>query len=226
MVREITERMLHYHKVSEIYDAYFNGVKGKTIFSTAFGQSLFEGQENPRLESKVPFDGDDRSMTLVSAMVSEAYIDRLLCILLPKYDRLIDMANNFTFSTKIRLLESFEIVPSHLIRAADLVRLVRNQFAHDLNVSALRQVDPKILNKLRSLCEERKIRRNTGPEDVRVLFDDISYMATTVLYAYRENLKLFATAVRSPAFSDALESAHIAARKVELDVILKSSPSV
>lgn len=213
-------------KASEIFEMYFNGEKGKTVFSTVFSESLFRAQEDPRLESKVPYEGDDRSMVLVSAMVSEAYIDRLLCILLPKYDRLLDNTNNFTFSTKIRLLESFEIVPTHLIRAADLVRQVRNQFAHDLDVSVLGHVDPKILNRLRSLYEERKIHRDAGPSDVRTLFDAISYMATTVLYAYRENLKLFAAAVRSPAFSEALETRHSATQKIELDVIQKGATSV
>jgi hypothetical protein len=196
--------------LSEIFDMYFNGEDGKTIFCQPFNRDLLEANDASALLKKVHDAGDDRSMVLVSAMVCEIYIDRLLSILLPKYNRLLDDSASFTFSTKIKLLESFEIVPLHLTRAADLVRQVRNAFAHNLEVSLLSDVDPKITRKLRGLYVERKIRTDAGPDDVSNLFAIVSYIATSVLYAYRENLRCFSAAVRAPAFVESLAAEHSA----------------
>ncbi|CAH1070285.1 conserved hypothetical protein [Candidatus Nitrotoga sp. 1052] len=205
--------------LSEIMDMYFHGEEGKTIFSHPFNRSLLEEDDASKLLKKVHDAGDDRSMVLVSAMVCETYIDLLLAILLPKYSRLLDGAGNFTFSTKIKLLDSFEIIPSHLTRAADLVRQVRNEFAHNLEVSSLSDVDPKIFRKLRGLYDERKIRTDIGPDDLSNLFSTVSYLATSVLYAYRESLHRFAAAVRQPEFANGLAAQHLSEHKVVIKAL-------
>ncbi len=209
----------HMVNLSEILDMYFHGEEGKTIFSRPFNRSLLEEDDASILLKKVRDAGDDRSMVLVSAMVCETYIDRLLAILLPKYSRLLDDAGNFTLSTKIKLLESFEIIPLHLTRAADLVRQIRNAFAHNLEVSSLSDVDPKLLRKLRGLYDERKIRTDIGPDDLSNLFSVVSYLATSVLYAYRESFRHFAVAVRQPEFVDALAAQHLSEHKAVIKAL-------
>ena len=206
--------------LSEILDMYFDGEEGKTIFRRPFNRDPLEEDDASALLKKVHDAGDERSMVLVSAMICETYIDRLLSILLPKYSRLLDNSASFTFSTKIKLLESFEIVPLHLTRAADLVRQVRNEFAHNLKVSSLSDVDPKIIRKLHGLYVERKIRTDAGPDDPLNLFSVVSYIATTVHYAYRESLRYFSAAVREPQFIDALAAER--ERKVRSSKIAKN----
>ena len=196
--------------LSEILDLYFHGEEGKTIFCKPFNRDLMEVDDASALLKKVHDAGDERSMVLVSAMVCETYIDRMLSILLPKYSRLLDDSASFTFSTKIKLLESFEIIPLHLTRAADLVRQVRNEFAHNLEVSLLADIDPKIIRKLHGLYTQRGIRTEVGPDDLSNLFSVVSYIATSVLYAYRETLRSFSAAVRDPHFADALAAEHMA----------------
>jgi hypothetical protein len=207
--------------LSEILDMYFHGEEGKTIFCRPFNRDLLDVDDASALLKKVHDAGDERSMVLVSAMMCETYIDRLLSILLPKYSRLLDDSANFTFSTKIKLLESFEIVPLHLTRAADLVRQVRNEFAHNLKVSSLSDVDPKIIRKLHGLYVERKIRTDAGPDDISNLFSIVSYLATSVLYAYRESLRYFSVAVREPQFIESLAAEHMAKHQAVIKALTK-----
>lgn len=195
--------------LSEFFEMYANGEKGGSLFTQPFTKGMFDGHSDPNnYVSKMFKTGDDRSKVLVAAMVSESFIDDMLGLLLPKYSLLLEDSNNFTFSTKIKLLESFEVVPRHLTVAADLIRRVRNEFAHNLHVDSLTQVKGPILDKLRTLYSQRKIRTDKGPGDISVLFDSIAFMATSWLNFYRVNIQLYAQAVREPQFLQALEDAH------------------
>lgn len=195
--------------LEEFFEMYAYGEQGKTIFSRPFDRGVYDENSDPtNLLTKIFNTGDDRSKALVAAMVSESFIDGLLAILLPRYDRLVSDTNNFTFSTKIKLLESFEIVPLHFTAAADLIRRVRNEFAHDLHLDSLTQIDEKLVARLRTLYEQRKIRTDAGPDDVTNLFTSIVFLATNWLNFYRLNLESYARATRSPEFLLSLEDAH------------------
>jgi len=194
--------------LSEILDWYFHGESGKTIFSAPFrrGPLDYDFDEGSKLIKKLAEAGDTRSMVLLSAMICELYVDRLLSILLPKYEKQLSDSRDLQFSTKIKLLESFAVVPSHLTKAAHLVRDVRNAFAHNLDVTTLDDIDSKIMRKLRGLYLQRKIRTDAGPDDLTNLFLVISYLATDVLNSYRANVGLLASAIRQPAFATMLEA--------------------
>lgn len=196
-------------KLSELFDMYYNGPVGETIFSTPF--TGFHTDSLPddavKMLKQLNATGDDRSKVLVSALVCEVYIDRLLGILLPGYKELIE-DKEFPLSRKIKLLRAFKIIPLHLTQAADLLRKVRNEFAHDLDIDSIEKIPDKLKQALKGLYLARKIRMDGGPEDIKVVFMGIAQMATNSLYSYKECLTQFNRATRTHEFAVDLATKH------------------
>lgn len=180
-------------KHSEIYDMYFYGKAEDSVFTKPFFSALEKLDTVSNLFKKSSKAGDERSLVLVSALSAEYCLDCLLNELLPGYDKL-EENDNFTFSTKIKLLASFCLIPPHITLASDLVRKVRNQFAHNLEIEKIediRKTKPKIIDQLKGLYIERKIRTDRGVEDTRNVFDIIVYISTVVLLSYQANVKAY-----------------------------------
>jgi hypothetical protein len=87
------------------------------------------------------------------------------------------------------------------------VRLVRNTFAHQLELDSLSDIDMKVRAKLRALYMERKIRTDAGPDDLHNVFQWIAYMATTGLYSYHVCVRSLSAAIRDPRFERSLREA-------------------
>jgi hypothetical protein len=94
---------------------------------------------------------DDRLLALVSALLVEEAIDTLLRELMPGYGKLLENIG-FTFSLKIDVLRALHLVPFRLIANADLIRKLRNEFAHYLEVDSFSSLDSGRLEELKRRC--------------------------------------------------------------------------
>jgi hypothetical protein len=147
-------------------------------------------------------------MALLSALVCEKYIDRILGLLMPRYKSVLlgDQAN-VTFSIKIKILEALDVIPRHITRAAHLVRSVRNQFAHELDLDALMGLPEKTQKRLKDYYASRVT--NATPEDIanlQLVFQTVVEHATGVLLSYATSVDALNKAIREPTFETLLRS--------------------
>lgn len=90
---------------------------------------------------------DDRLLAIVGALCIEAALDRLLLQFAPKYDDFARSAD-VHFSTKVSLARALCLIPSRVLSACDLVRQIRNDFAHNLAVARFDELDKARLDRL------------------------------------------------------------------------------
>lgn len=187
--------------------AFINGTPGETLFHTPLPGKLLEQDDVVEMMRKIRDTQDSRSFVLVSAMVTETYVERLLSLLLPKYSLEHQLA-----SKKIALLASFEIIPKHITDAALAINQVRNKFAHDLQIVSFAELAkkfPNIITQLRAiaLSAGNSPTANTTT-DAALLFDGASFVATQGLRRYQENVRFYASFVRSEGFMNSLTEQH------------------
>lgn len=90
---------------------------------------------------------DERLLALVGALCIEAAVDALLVSFAPGFGACIS-DTDFTFSVKLKLLRSLRLLPSRIVTSCDLVRQVRNEFAHRLERRAFADLEDKHRSKL------------------------------------------------------------------------------
>lgn len=187
-------------KLSDYLKTYYYGEAGETLFCEPYPTKIQLQQDSSRDLIVTRNESlDDRSLALVSAMISENYVDRMLKLLLPTFEAKREGAA----SMKINLLAAFNIVPTHLTTAADLLNKTRNQFAHHLDLTSFAGLDhhaPALVNRMRDLCKKRKIQIPQGPDEVNALFSVIFKLATTGILYYEENVRFYTEFTRTPGF--------------------------
>lgn len=103
---------------------------------------------------------DERLLALVGALCVETSVDRVLRSFAPGFTAYSEDVD-FTFSVKLKVLRSLKPLPARLMTSCDLIRQIRNKFAHDLSMKALVDLDPKLLNRLTTQVQEF----NPAPRD-------------------------------------------------------------
>ena len=88
---------------------------------------------------------NDRAFILVSAVALEDKIVNILETLLPSINSLKDN-KEFTFSFKINLLKSFDLYNLRVVEYLHLVRKIRNEFAHNLNIADFENISNNTIN--------------------------------------------------------------------------------
>ena len=177
-------------KLSDLLAQYVEGEKGKTIFHVAISDLVagMEDQLSPdgvlSTVNRMANYGDDRSRALLAALASEAVIDKVLEALMPKYGKFFGGDRGPALSMKIKMLQALALVPSHLTEAADIVRDVRNSFAHKLTVEKLSDLDEKVKRKMKAYYSQRRISPPDKRDDMPHVFDQIAWVATAGLSAY------------------------------------------
>lgn len=212
-------------KLSDYIESYYYGKEGETLFHVPYPQKFGKIGDNSRdlimtrdlQESSL----DDRSLVLVSAMVSENYIDRILKLLLPTFKT--DRAGGA--SDKINLLGAFNLLPRHLITATELLNKTRNQFAHNLMLSSFAQLDqhkPALIHGMRSICRTCHIQVGAGDNETKELFEVMFKMATTGIHYYEENVRFYTEFTRTMPFIKAIGEMQTAEVRSYNDALLEA----
>ncbi len=85
---------------------------------------------------------DERLLSIVAALCVENAIQELLEGVGPGFTQVRDDAD-FTFSLKIKTARALRVIPSRILGSCDLIRQVRNEFAHHLDKKQLSHLDNK-----------------------------------------------------------------------------------
>jgi hypothetical protein len=96
---------------------------------------------------------DDRLYALVADLLAENAIDNYLLELMPKYKKELADNKDFTFSLKIAVAKELRLSPAKFFKGADVLRKIRNEFAHNLEIKNFEDLNSKFINEIDSVLE-------------------------------------------------------------------------
>ncbi|MGA2904015.1 MAG: hypothetical protein ABSD98_09295 [Candidatus Korobacteraceae bacterium] len=172
------------------------GEQGECAFTEPFIEWTAPIQELPGLLQRIEKTGDDRSFVLLSAVVVERYVVELMNSLSPGFARLAEN-RDFTFSLKLEILKALRLIPPHILQAADLVRKIRNDFAHDFNTDDLAKCNAKHREAMRQTATEMYGEHRVLSSE-RDDFKSVTLLALVGLQAYRANFKKLRVKLSDP----------------------------
>jgi hypothetical protein len=196
----------------------------KTVFLKPF-QDFENTDANNQLtfefHNKIKLTGDHRSRVILSGIIVEYHIDRLLKILFIDYKHLTEKSE-FTFSFKISLLKSLRIIPQNILTNCDCIRKVRNEFAHNLGLEIIDNLDQKILSNVIQCFSDLKSNSNIKSHIGR--FESIHFFTTGYLRSYEQNFRLLREKMDSEEFIDGLEKLNQERTFKSMDELIKKGP--
>ena len=186
------------------------GPKGESIFSSPLhGMMDRTINELSALFKKTNGLEDDRLLSLVTALIVEERIDKLLITYLPRYSDLL-VSEDCSFTVKIRTLQALNLIPLHITEACHVLRLIRNDFAHQLTLTTFDDLPQKTLRKLVSfqakLPENWKFEQ-IGREPLRN-FTAVSWVAILGIDSYLPSVQKLRAKQQEASFIQALQKEH------------------
>lgn len=152
---------------------------------------------------------DDRSFVILAATVLEYQVERFLKCFIPEYQVLITPNTSFDF--KLKIVRAFRLIPPQIINSAELIKNIRNEFAHNQDLdnfndvekssSLKRQVD--LLDKCWSKYEDDMIYFKIDPKCVNK-FKDLWRKSLEGFRSYEKNVSLFRFETEKKNFIDKL----------------------
>lgn len=166
--------------VPEPKEIDISGPAGETLFYHALEHVVV--QHHPEFQAELDElwahykdISDERLLALVGALCVERSIQGVLEALSPGFDRLQDDAA-FTFSLEIKTVRAMRIVPSRLLAACDLIRQIRNEFAHHLDKKTLSQLSSeKYLNKVKAQVDAFYAKDHANADHGEIFKDLVSF---------------------------------------------------
>lgn len=132
---------------------------------------------------------DQRLLALVGALCMETALDALLERFMSDYDNFKkDM--DVTFSLKIKIAKGLHLIPQKILNSCDLIRRIRNEFAHDLNLSEFSSLPKNRLDKLGPYVRAFDIKGRNSREWVALYRDLVGFTALGLI-AYSYQIKAF-----------------------------------
>jgi hypothetical protein len=160
---------------------------------------------------------DDRAFVILAATILEYQIDSFLKCFVPDYKSLISDTTNFDL--KIRIIKSFRLVPPQIIESADLIRKIRNEFAHNLQIDNFTDATEqsklkKHLVSLDRICNEYKdeMYYSSNNPTYTKKFKDVWRRSFSGFRSYEKNILLFRKMTEDKTF---IEDLYLLATKKE-----------
>jgi len=172
---------------------FFDGQEGECLFTFPFSSvsdTFRHNQEIEPLYKKIENSTDDRSTAIISAIIVEYLIDKLLDNYLPAYNDHNKKHKKDSFWYKQELLFSSNLIPSHITDCIQLIGVIRNKFAHNLEIDSFKKIGKDLNQQMRHCISKVPIYNRKSPTDSKKLFKQIQFVAITGLSVYYINIKI------------------------------------
>jgi len=167
----------------------WSGDVGSSVFTEPFIDHEARPNQLPGFLQRIESTGDDRSFVIVSAVVVERYLDALLGAFIPKYNLLTEK-REFTFSLKLDLLSAMRLIPPHILQLADVIRQVRNEFAHELDCNRLDELNSGLQSSMAQRTRDFYGEGDPHSSSPRMMFKGLTFAALAGFEIYRTNLSI------------------------------------
>jgi hypothetical protein len=119
-----------------------NGPEGQSLFYKPI-EKLFNDEEAEKIGEGFDASMDklveiehDRALVLTGSLIVENRLEEVLLALMPGFSKIRE-DTKFTFSIWIDILEAMCVLPKRILKCVNLIRKIRNAFAHGLNIDSL-----------------------------------------------------------------------------------------
>jgi hypothetical protein len=188
----------------------FNGEKGKSLFHMPLPLVQYQvdwNAEVPEFLQRIVKSADDRSSTVLSAIVVEYHLDRILSLIMQGFDRL-SRDHDLGFAMKVDLLKALNLFPEHLLSYAIVIGKTRNKFAHSLSVDSLDQLDQDAKNLIKSTYYAISSRKKDPEKSLGDILREMVQITVMGIRSYESNVRLLVEIIRSPGFLEQLEGTY------------------
>lgn len=93
---------------------------------------------------------EERNGVTYLALFVEQEIFRTAKLIFPGFEKHF---RNASFYTAINLIQSFNLLPSHILEATHCIRAIRNNLAHDINIVNLDDVPQNLIDQLNKFVD-------------------------------------------------------------------------
>jgi hypothetical protein len=122
---------------------------------------------------------DDRLYALVADLLTENAVDAYLSELMPRYQKELADKKEFTFSLKIAVARGLKLCPAKFFNGADVLRRIRNEFAHELEKKAFEDLKPKLIREMDKVLRTYYPKKSPTFNSIREKFS--SLMINTII---------------------------------------------
>lgn len=150
---------------------------------------------------------DERSFVLLMTLIIEFHIDSIIKAFFPGGKTFLEN-KDLTLSLKINLLKSIKLLPDSIFGFADLIRQVRNEFAHNLKIDKIEELKnyskgKKLLNRLNEYCKvyiDNLVYSKHELNNYREKFKDIASFVNNALREYEPSVRLIRKEIENQKF--------------------------
>jgi hypothetical protein len=147
---------------------------------------------------------DDRLFALVADLLVENAIDGYLSEVMPRYKQELSDNRDFTFSLKIAVARELRLSPAKFFKGADVLRRIRNEFAHNLQIKTFNDLKPDLLREIDNVLNEYCPKKASQQIPVRGRFYSLVFDTVVVLILYKKHLHTLNAYLRDKTFIDNL----------------------
>jgi len=128
---------------------------------------------------------DERLLALVGALCVEKSLDILLDSFMDDYEPLLE-DDDITFSIKTKIARAIRLIPGKILNSCDLIRKVRNDFAHNLELSHFNDLGRSRIDKFEPYVRQFNIKDRDWSDLFSLYLDLVSFTILGLLaYSYQ-----------------------------------------
>jgi len=192
-------------------NSIYESEKDNCLFVKQFEQweTLDWNKDIPPFFKRLNQIKDDRSFVILATSVIEYQIDRFLKAFIPKCEILVNDKTNL--STKVNIIQAFNLIPEHFPLMLNNIRNIRNDFAHNLNIDGFD--DAHKSEKLLAHIDEMKCLWHKFENDmcywssgkpIRLMFKDLCRVSLEGLRVFESSIRLFRLETENQQFIESL----------------------
>jgi hypothetical protein len=148
---------------------------------------------------------DDRLLVLISDLLLENTIDNYLSAIMPTYkENISDNKRDFTFYSKICIAKALKLSPQKFFDGADVVRKIRNEFAHNIETATFEALKPKLTDEIKNVLKTYYPIKSPTDKTLQEQFKSLTMCTYIALNATVENIRSLNSFLRDDIFYDTL----------------------
>ena len=147
---------------------------------------------------------DDRLYALVADLLAENAIDGYLSELMPRYKQELADKKDFTFSLKIAVARELRLSPAKFFKGADVLRKIRNEFAHNLEIKTFEALKPELIDEIDGVLSTYFKKKHPTHNSIREKFSSLMFHTVIGLIFYSRHVRSLNSFLREDIFCDNL----------------------
>jgi hypothetical protein len=147
---------------------------------------------------------DDRLYALVAELLAENAVNIYLSEIMPRYKQELADKRDFTFSLKIIIARELRFSPARYFNGADILRKVRNEFAHNLEMETFECLKSDLIKDMRKVLSTYREMSQPFNGSIREIFTVLTHTTVMGLLTFAKHVHSLNSYLRDEGLYDNL----------------------